>query len=75
MWLTNRYPTPTLTLPLKGRETAKFLPLQGGEPALSEVEGSGGGWGKYLHHPLKKLLLFPDLHFNMERPNGKLGNT
>jgi len=24
------YPTPTLALPLKGRETTTFLPLQGG---------------------------------------------
>jgi hypothetical protein len=42
-------PTPTLALPLKGREIAIFLPFQGeGEPfnwftALSMVEGEGDG--------------------------------
>jgi hypothetical protein len=38
-------PTPTLTLPLKGRETAIFLPLQGGGQKGDGVSvGAGKHW-------------------------------
>jgi hypothetical protein len=43
-------PTPTLTLPLKGREIAMFLPLQGGGQ-----EGDGVFVGVVLNLPYRKI--------------------
>jgi hypothetical protein len=43
-------PTPTLTLPLKGREIAMLLPLQGGGQ-----EGDGVFVGVVLNLPYRKI--------------------
>jgi hypothetical protein len=43
-------PTPTLTLPLKGREIVMFLPLQGGGQ-----EGDGVSVGVALNSPWCKI--------------------
>jgi len=43
-------PTPTLSLPLKGRESVMFLPLQGGGR-----EGDGVSVGVVLNLPYRKI--------------------